>query len=288
MRVVEKPILTQLALELWLSQSGRGVSINRMPGIEADMLRAWVACFQDAALTISKFPRQLHLLKQNTGFYSLPGNEVDELQTWCTLYLNALQSSTMLYRLETDYAAQNDYLVDGFQEEIHVWSANSLHAWLPLLEGKKVLICSPFTKTIEGQLGKRNALFKGGHIPFEYPTFEPVLVQAHNTILGNEPHPCQGWTASLDMMFEEIVKHEFDIAILGCGGYGVPLCDKLRDAGKKAFYVGSYCQIMFGIKGKRWENEGNPIGSYFNSNWVNPSQDERPPSYVEVEGGCYW
>jgi len=273
-----------------LVSSKGGVSINRMPGIEADMLRAWDLCGFDTEKLIFEYPQELHLLQQNTGFYSDPSTLTDTLDAWCRLYIGALKNSSLLYRLETEYAAQNDYLVSDTLEEIHIWSATRLNQWMPMLEGKTVLACTPFEESVQNQYlsGNVNHLFSKGHIPFTYPTFELHTVKAHNTILGNTPFPHNNWLESLDDMWGRIKDVEFDLAILGCGGYGVPLCEKIRGVGKKAIYVGSYCQIMFGIKGRRWENKGNPIGTYFNDYWVNPTADETPKNFKEVEGGCYW
>jgi hypothetical protein len=273
-----------------LVQSDKGVSINRMPGIEADMLRAWHACNFDVERVISQHPQIVHLLQQNTGFYSEPSTFANTLDTWCQIYIDALRQSSLLYRLETKYAAQNDYLVAKDLDEIHIWSANRLHQWLPLLENKSILVCTPFEDSVQNQYNSGNVdnLFLKGHIPFNYPKFELHTVKTHNTILGNTPFPHKNWINSLDEMLERVEKIDFDIAVLGCGGYGVPMCERIKSLGKKAIYVGSYCQIMFGIKGRRWENEGNPIGTYFNEYWVNPTTRETPKNFENVEGGCYW
>ena len=273
-----------------LLSSNDGVSINRMPGIEADMLRAWNACGLDAERVIAQYPHVTHLLQQNTGFYSEFPVFAETLDKWCHLYSDALKRSSLLYRLETDYAAQNDYLVSDSLDSIHIWSANRLHQWVPLLQDKTVLVCTPFEESVQRQhsSGNVDGLFLSGYIPFKYPKFKLHTLKTHNTILGNTPYPHKTWLESLEDMLDQIEGVEFDIAILGCGGYGVPMCDWIKTLGKKAIYVGSYCQIMFGIKGRRWENEGNPIGTYFNDCWVNPTADETPKNFKEVEGGCYW
>ena len=54
-------------------------------------------------------------------------------------------------------------------------------------------------------------------------------------------------------MQKEIDKIDFDIAILGCGAYGYPLASYIKSIGKKAIHIGGATQLIFGIKGKRWE-----------------------------------
>ena len=54
-------------------------------------------------------------------------------------------------------------------------------------------------------------------------------------------------------MYEQSLKTSFDVAIIGCGAYGMPLGAMLKDAGKTVIHLGGVTQILFGIKGKRWD-----------------------------------
>ncbi len=50
---------------------------------------------------------------------------------------------------------------------------------------------------------------------------------------------------------------------------------------------GGMVQMLFGIKGKRWDLK--PISKeLYNSSWIRPSMEERPEHANEVENGCYW
>ena len=82
----------------------------------------------------------------------------------------------------------------------------------------------------------------------------------------------------------------FDIAIIGCGAYGFPLAVKLKKAGKQAIHLGGAAQLLFGIKGKRWESDPafEYVQKFFNDSWVYPDEAERPQKAHIVEGGCYW
>ena len=59
---------------------------------------------------------------------------------------------------------------------------------------------------------------------------------------------------ALDYMYKEALKIDFDIAVIGCGAYGICLASMLKNAGKQAFHLGGITQLWFGIKGKRWDN----------------------------------
>lgn len=99
-------------------------------------------------------------------------------------------------------------------------------------------------------------------------------------------------------MEDEIDKEDYDICLLGCGAYGFPLAAHVKRQGKQAVHLGGALQLLFGIKGKRWEDpnygvkEWNiPYGSYtalMNKYWIRPDNITSPPNIQQVEGGCYW
>ena len=107
------------------------------------------------------------------------------------------------------------------------------------------------------------------------------------TIAGEKDDRFATWFDALDYMYEEAMKIDFDVAILGCGAYGFPLAARLKAAGKQAIHMGGVTQILFGIKGKRWVE--NPRAQLkFNDAWVFPKASETPARSGDVEGGCYW
>jgi len=80
----------------------------------------------------------------------------------------------------------------------------------------------------------------------------------------------------------------FGVAILGCGGYGLPIVWHIQHVLKKsAIYMDGGTQILFGIKGKRWMERPEMI-ALMNEHWVVPSADETPRHKESVEGGSYW
>ena len=88
-------------------------------------------------------------------------------------------------------------------------------------------------------------------------------------------------------MKRDIENLDFDIAIIGAGPYGFLLASHVKKMGKKAVHLAGATQILFGIKGKRWE--GKPFfQSLFNEYWVRPDESEKPAGFKKVESGCYW
>lgn len=153
-------------------------------------------------------------------------------------------------------------------------------SWYKALEGKKVLVVSPFAELIEYQYNhNRKRIWSNKDILTKYIKLETV--KAVNSIGGNCEYA--SWFDALEAMEEEIKKKDFDIALLGCGAYGFPLAAYIKSIGKKAVHIGGATQLIFGIKGKRWQN-----ASYINEYWISPRPEDRPKGFEKVEGGCYW
>lgn len=159
--------------------------------------------------------------------------------------------------------------------------------WTKALEGKKILVVHPFTRTIERQYKKRELLFKDNLLP----KFELMTVQAVQSIAGNATGYAD-WFDALEAMKAEIDQHDYDICLIGCGAYGFPLAAHVKKMGKKGFQLGGSLQLLFGISGKRWENPNYNsqfnYAQFINEHWVKPGDEEKPDGAAQVEGACYW
>lgn len=155
--------------------------------------------------------------------------------------------------------------------------------WTAALKGKKVLVIHPFKETIEAQYKKRELLFEN---PNMLPEFDLTVIKAVQTIAGESDSRFMDWEDALNYMHNQAMKVDFDVAIIGCGAYGMPLAAKLKQSGKIAIHLGGATQLLFGIKGARWDNQ--PLSRLYNEHWVRPQQTERPKAANGVEGACYW
>ena len=156
--------------------------------------------------------------------------------------------------------------------------------WTSVLAGKKVLVVHPFAETILSQYAKRELLFKNQNVLPKFATLE--VVKAVQSVAGN-PVGFDTWFDALDWMKSQINQKDFDIALLGCGAYGMPLAAHVKRMGKKAVHMGGILQFLFGIKGKRYI-ESPKYSKYINEYFVSPSEADRPKMADKVEGGCYW
>lgn len=156
--------------------------------------------------------------------------------------------------------------------------------WSRALEGKSVLVIHPFVNSIRTQYAIREKIFQNSNtLPeFKEISFVPAVQSNAGAKCG-----FPDWTAAYHYMCEEISKKEFDVAIIGAGAYALPLAAHVKQMGKIAVQMSGATQLLFGIKGKRWDN--HPIiSSLYNKHWIRPSSDETPPQSEKVEGGSYW
>ena len=203
-----------------------------------------------------------------------------------------LESCTQLDLLAMWHIHMEDYVIEEYAPQVKLTYLLRLEPWLAqnpwsaALKGKKVLIIHPFEDTIQSQYKKRNLLFPGTDV---LPEFELKTLKAVQTVAGMEDDRFSNWFEALDYMYQEAMKIDFDIAIIGCGAYGMPLGAKIKQAGKQAIHLGGATQLLFGIKGKRWEeNYPSKIATCFNDAWVYPADSERPAKAASVENACYW
>lgn len=169
--------------------------------------------------------------------------------------------------------------------------------WTAALKGKNVLVVHPFDCSIRSQYEKRKQLF---HNPEVLPDFNLITFRAVQSVAGTKV-PFKDWFEALKYMEDKISNIDFDVCILGCGAYGLPLAAHVKRLGRKAVHLGGGTQLLFGIKGTRWVDQYEDSFEYrpgvfidtdyrklFNSNWSFPDESERPVGAEKVEQACYW
>jgi hypothetical protein len=134
-----------------------------------------------------------------------------------------------------------------------------------ILPGKKVLVISPFAESIQLNFPNRDKFFNLG---FVYPDFRLEVYNTPITYDGlpDEFYPHANWFETLEQMKADIAKIDFDVALLSCGSYALPLGVFIdQELNRKAVYVGGMLQIFFGITGRRYEGsfEGQINPKYF-------------------------
>jgi hypothetical protein len=224
-------------------------------------------------------------LQNNAGFFPPTNEKVDK---FCELMLDDIPSLDLLGSWLNDELYFKDSLKDCPKVMLELLNPYfSKIPWTKALAGKNVLVVHPFADTIRLQYAKRDLIFPSGILP----DFHLKVIRAVQSIAGTKTR-FSDWFEALESMKAEIEACEFDICLIGCGAYGFPLAAHVKRMGKKAVHLGGSLQLLFGIKGKRWENPNyNEVYNYsnlINEHWVYPSLHETPQHASKVEEACYW
>ena len=233
---------------------------------------------------IAPIEQAFKTLTNNAGFFPEDKQlliKFAEIMKWATSQVNlmAVWNPIEEYMMRT-YGNNPEYCGLASIEPYY----SSLYPWSAKLEGKNVVLIHPFAKSIIAQYSKRELLFPGKNV---LPKFNLRVVKAVQTIAGNKDPRFNNWFEAIDYMYNEAMSKDFDVAIIGCGAYGYPLAAKIKAAGKIAIHMGGATQILFGIKGARWEQMDFFV-KMFNENWIRPLPEETPEGNKKVEEGCYW
>ena len=226
-------------------------------------------------------PKFLNNLVELSGFFP---KEEKQLEEFVNLYINESKQLDLL-------GIWNEYeeFLDVPEEtklckirELEPWFYD--RPWTYALKDKKVLVIHPFEETIIKQYERKDLLYKNEKI---LPDFELKTIKAVQTIAG-EKSEFKDWFEALESMKNKMNSTDFDVAIIGCGAYGFPLAAHAKKLGKIGIHLGGVTQLLFGIKGSRWENwtHYTELRKNNGKDWV--YANEIPKDYKKVEHGCYW
>ncbi|MGG4491327.1 hypothetical protein [Metabacillus idriensis] len=222
-------------------------------------------------------------MSNNAGFFPTDNKN---LMKFCNLYINEIPCIDLLgvWYNEGESELFNQYNSRGVITELkNLEPYYSSNPWSAALKGKNVLIIHPFAETIRDQYKNRQYIFDNKNI---LPEFNLITLKSVQTISNNKTG-FEDWFSALKYMKDQIKDINFDVAIIGAGAYGLPLGAYIKELNKVAIHLGGSTQILFGIKGSRWDN--HPIISgFYNQYWCRPYESERPEGFKNVEKGCYW
>lgn len=155
--------------------------------------------------------------------------------------------------------------------------------WTLALENKRVLVVHPFSSTITEQFSNRTNVKS---LDKFLPQFSLQVLKPPITFAGSRSP--LSWREHFDELKFQISKLEFDIALTSGGSYGLPVSTYIsRELRKSAVHLGGALQLLFGVRGKRFEKVPR-LSKFMDDTWVRPSQSEIPPSASKIEGGAYW
>lgn len=155
------------------------------------------------------------------------------------------------------------------------------NGWHYGLADKKVLVISSFKDSIEAQIPNYGKIWSGAKLG----QCEVIKCQQPFQITGE---PETYFTENFTKLMEEISGKDFDIAIIGAGGYSIPLCGFIKQMDKSAIHLGGATQVLFGIRGSRFDRNFADKEWYGGENFIKPLESDVPKYKHLVEEGCYW
>lgn len=228
--------------------------------------------------------RSRNKLVNQAGFFP---DEKEMFYRFADVYLDACKEVDLIgvWNMFLQGEITKKYLPDAIYTELRAIEPYYYESpWSEALKGKKVLVIHPFAETIQEQYKKREKIFHGTDI---LPEFELLTIKAVQTIAGQKDDRYATWFDALEDMHQQTKKLDYDIALVGCGAYGFPLAAKIKADGKQVVHMGGSLQILFGIKGKRWDDH-EYISKLYNDAWTRPSDKDKVQKSEVVEGSCYW
>jgi hypothetical protein len=228
------------------------------------------------------FPQDKNLIPQFIDLYKASAEKIDILAIWN--YLGGRTAEITVMKKWSNGVMMVDFLsLESF------WY---MEPWSEVLQDKKVLLISPFEESARYQYeNNRERLFAN---PKVLPLFKSLhIIRPPQGIGMSSTGGYATWFDAYHDLCSKIREVDFEIAIIGAGAYGLPLAAYVKSIGKQAIHMGGSTQLLFGIKGRRWEVQPNLLYQYkiFNEYWKRIEKDETPKNTNTFENGVqggYW
>ncbi len=220
-------------------------------------------------------------MKTNAGFFG------DDIKSWKADVLRSMLTADVSLKVYTcpSFSVVDD-VINKFQVFIPTLPyVEDVSFWISFIDNlptNNLCFVSYFTEEMQKQVPLMNWIYPK-KIRYKKNPRDWKFVFSENTIAGNEPKD-KTYNEVLEDLFQRCLKQDADVYFLSCGCYGLPLQYKLKEAGKKSIYVGGLMQLLFGLKGKRWD-ERKIINQHYNKYWKYPTK--KPKNSELVEGWCY-
>jgi len=121
---------------------------------------------------------------------------------------------------------------------------------------KKILIISPFSKSIQYQFERIDKLY----LNYQFPNIElltyntPITYSTPSDTKESLNISTNNWHEECQRILNDIKEIDFDIAFLSCASYSMFLGTHIKAMGKKSIYMGGIINVFFNIWGDRYDD----------------------------------
>lgn len=269
--------------------TGKALAAGKIGDTELEVLVKYERCGQNPSEFFRSISRghELDLLHLNSGVF--PKTE-EVLVRWVATYLDALSQIDFL---GVWYNQGEREIIERYAPRAMLSPIRALEPyyhddpWSAALAGKHVVVVTPFADSILHQYAHRSGADLFPSNPDILPDFQLSVVQCPFSA-GLESPRHRDWHAALEELKENLARRSFDACLIGAGAWSLPLCAFVRSTLQRpAIHLGGALQILFGIRGRRWERHPF-IKHLVNENWIRPLPQEKPKMQWRNDGGAYW
>lgn len=186
------------------------------------------------------------------------------------------------------YGLSNTLTLFTNQEPDRSVPAQDDRCYLPSFRDRKLLIVCPFAELLRERATQATFEAVWGRTGKRW--FGPASVDALEFPYGFEPATHQRFTSVLSLqthIVDELVRRDFDVALIGAAGLGIPIAAAVKRLGKVALALGGHLQVLFGVLGKRWREQPEWMDTYVTDAWIDMPARYRP-SVPACDDGAYW
>ena len=226
-----------------------------------------------------------NIVKMYNGYFDF-NNDIRNFQKF-------LEDMIVYYKNTDDSSYCGSYIIDDddvfFNYVLHgktIISYEFIESVRPFLKSftdwglnKKILIISPFSKSIDYQFKNKDNLYLDYIFPeFELKTYNTKIT--YNTIGDTKESlglTTNNWHEECQRIAEDISKIDFDVALLSCASYSMFLGNYIKyNMCKKSIYLGGILNVYSNIYGGRFV-------TYYKEAGLNPDTRIDPFENSEIE-----
>ena len=270
--------------------AGEPALLSRPGGVESDVLDFFLRKRMTAQFGGPKpYPQTMRKKAWLNAGIAHEGD--DHLDAFSMTYLTSLLNSDLIGfglfarpALSWVQSLQRQGSLPVFFHDLEPFEAldHGLEPWTRALENKRVLVIHPFEESILSQYQKWDSIIGVKDI---LARFTLEVLRPPITFAGE--HSALSWHEHLEVLKNQLTTKDFDVAIVGAGSYGLPIAEHAKAMGKVGLHLGGITQLLFGIRGRRWESR-LPLEDWGHQGWVRPLRSEIPPRANDIERAAYW
>ena len=245
-------------------------------------------------------------MTENAGFWSPPQTSIHEsLDLWAQTLIEALRNLDAVVSWSPSAKVQELQILNQYSPNSKKIVLRALepyytpaNQYTTKMTKGPIAVVSPFAESIKkqwsiihevfpptglaGQMWPQNQTI----IPIRAP-YGPAMTQANLSLSWPSDIYNQGPLQAIQYLADQVSESGAKYALVGIGALSLLLVHELKKRNIVAIHTGGGTQIMFGIKGNRWQNH-SIISNFFNPSWTKPTHDEIPSEAQKVERSCYW